>query len=355
MLEIKINLGNSASLAPMATPAGMGAAAALPAGIPGAPGIYLIANTASNNRYAGISTNVATRFTGRMTAINELGLTTANMTPIWAWWGNMQYRQIPLSAHFPMAFPARQAGLPHAQWYALPAGAATVMPAHMPNITLADQTNALNEAARPIRVAYGAYRGWNAAHPGGGPVAPGGAGLFDMAFNAAVVFATPAGVNANTIGLPSAAAAAQAAALWCGASPAVAAQAAAAITYRVVGGPPPPPSDAGAVIHGYFGGPPLAAPAPAGPWVVHNPVAGPPTTLNAIFAGYAINLEHVFIRFVMQHLLAAGGFVSNGNFTGPLPWPGGALEPICITWHSGAGHLLGPFDRSVIWWPGTPF
>jgi hypothetical protein len=83
MHEIRIWLGSAASLAPLAAP--VVGAGALPPGMPGAPGgIYLIVNTATNTRYAGISTNIQTRFNGRMAVINELGLNAGNMGVVWA-------------------------------------------------------------------------------------------------------------------------------------------------------------------------------------------------------------------------------------------------------------------------------
>jgi hypothetical protein len=96
MIEIRLRLDHSASLGGLAAPAG-GGAAALPAGMGAVPSIYLILNTATNTRYAGISSNLVGRFKGRMAVVNELGLSTANMNPIWAWWGTANTRIITLA------------------------------------------------------------------------------------------------------------------------------------------------------------------------------------------------------------------------------------------------------------------
>ena len=319
--------------------------------MPGAPGgIYLIVNTATNTRYAGITSNTQTRFNGRMAVVNEFGLAAANMAPIWAWWGTMETRRFPPSAVFPSAFPTRVAGLALANRYAFPGPGTANCPAAIPALLPgppAPQQAALDEVLLPIRTAVGAFQAWNAI-----PL-PKTVLAFNGAFAMAVGFPPPPLTAAAAVGQPNATAAAQAAATAAGAPPPIAVAAAAATAAYAAGGPPPPPSDTATVVHSYYGGAPLAAAPGATLWTVRNPVAGPPTHLNvAIAPGIAaINLEQAFIRFVLNHLGAAG-FVANGALIGPLAWPA-SPEPICITWHSAAGDGLPLWNVSLMWWGGA--
>lgn len=359
MHEIRIVLTQAASLGTLAAPGG-GGAAALPGGMPGAPGgIYLIVNTTTNSRYAGISSNTQTRFTGRMAVVNELGLGAPTMANVWAWWGRISTRHITQPATFAAAFPTTLANLPLANRYAMPGGVGTAA-TNCPNpLTLAapvapvpSPAGAQDEVTRPIRVAVAAYQAWTAS------VQPPSVATITAAWPGLIV-ALPGGIAAVVSGQGSAQAAANAAAIAVGAPGGVAAAAAAAVQAYATGGGPPPPSDVRAVVHSYYLGPALPPALPGG-WpvpVFRNPVQGPPTTLTHVLPGAGlVDLEWVFIRFVLQHLVGGPGvaYVTNGLKTGPLGWPGGG-EPICITWHSCAGAVFAPFDRSVIWWPNSAF
>lgn len=356
MHEIRIFLGNAASLATIAAPVPPAGAAALPAGMVANPRIYLIVNTTTNTRYAGITTNLQNRFNARMAVVNELGLSAANMAGIWAWWGGVSVRRFPPPAHFPAAFPASVAGLP-ANLYALPGGPATVCPAAVPNVipgAPSPMTTAQNAAAFPFHLAYGAFQAWTAS-----PL-PRTAATIHANWPAAAVAPSPSPVIRGTIAAqPSALMAARVAATSLGAPLANAIVAAAAIQAYSAGLVPAPSSEA-AVVSTYFGGP--ALPAPPAPTVLinRNPIGGggAVTTLTHVLAGGggAVDLEHVFIRFVLQHLVGGvvPAFITNGAKTGPLAWPGGVL-PICVTWNSAAGAGFPAFARSVIWWPGTAF
>jgi hypothetical protein len=352
MYEIRISLVNAASLGTMAAPVvGMGA---LPAGMMANQRIYLILNTATNNRYVGISSNVQSRFNGRMAVVNELGLSAANMGVVWAWWGQTSTRRI-TAAIFPVAYAAsivHGAGTPAAlaNGYATPVVLPQICAAPHPNGAGAAGVAALaaqNAVAFPIRVGVAAYQAWTAS------MVPRTALTIAGAWPAIGV-ALPPGVALAASGQASAQAAAQAAATHMGAPLAVAVAAAAAVQARATGGIPAA-SDAATVVSAYYGGAAPAAPVSAA-LVPRDPVhvGGGVTTQTYTMPGGVgvIDLEHVFIRFVLNHL--AGGFVTNGAKTGPIAWPGGA-EPICVTWHSCAGGGFAIYDRSVMWWPGTVF
>jgi hypothetical protein len=91
MSSIVYNLLTGATLNGMA-PADMGGGnfsnANLPAGLVGA-GMYLIINTETNNRYIGISTNLAKRFGTRMATVTEAGFSAAQMQRIGVYWGTV--------------------------------------------------------------------------------------------------------------------------------------------------------------------------------------------------------------------------------------------------------------------------
>lgn len=91
MGAVHFNLNQGALLGGMAPPALAGGAfgnAALPVGLVGA-GAYLIVNNNTNNRYVGISTNLANRFATRLATITEMGFSTAQMNQIGVYWGTV--------------------------------------------------------------------------------------------------------------------------------------------------------------------------------------------------------------------------------------------------------------------------
>lgn len=347
MYEVRIQLNSAATLASLASPMPP-APAALPAGMPGPPGgIYLVLNTATATRYAGISTNTQNRFNGRMAVVNEFGMNAAAMAPLWAWWGTVQLRRIPPPPIFAASTPTAAAGFALANRYALPGPGTTVCAAPIPAVLAGHEQAALDAVVRPIVVAVGAFGAWNAIP------APKTVGNFNAAFLANMGFAPALGVAAAAVAQAGAANAASAAATAAGAPPAVAAAASAAIA-AFAAGAVPPPSDVRTVVHSFFGGPAIPAAPAATPWVQRNPVhAGGHTSLSAALGpGLAVlNLEQAFIRFVLTHL-GAGGFVANGVHIAPLGWPA-SPEPICVTWHSVAGGGFGVHNASVMWWGGT--
>jgi hypothetical protein len=98
MGDIRFNLTNASTLAGMAPPALPGGAfgpAALPAGLVGA-GMYIIVNTATNNRYMGIAGNLANRFQTRMETVTECGFSVAQMGQLGVFWGTANYRNTPV-------------------------------------------------------------------------------------------------------------------------------------------------------------------------------------------------------------------------------------------------------------------
>jgi hypothetical protein len=90
MSQVVYNLMNGATLSCMVPPTQPGGGAygdaSLPQGLAG-QGMYIIVNTVSNNRYAGISTDLAQRFNSRMATVTEMGFTTELMNRIWVFWG----------------------------------------------------------------------------------------------------------------------------------------------------------------------------------------------------------------------------------------------------------------------------
>ena len=86
-------------------PAGGGfGAAALPAGLAN-QGMYIIFNNSTNNRYAGISTNLASRFNTRMAVVTELGFSQAVMNQIAVFWGGATTTNTALPAPAPAPAP----------------------------------------------------------------------------------------------------------------------------------------------------------------------------------------------------------------------------------------------------------
>ena len=100
---VYFQLNHSASLQTMVPAVMMGGgfgAAALPAGMAGMAGIYIIINsqTVPENRYIGISGNIATRFGPRMEVVTELGFPIATMANIHVVWGTVKVRNHALGA-----------------------------------------------------------------------------------------------------------------------------------------------------------------------------------------------------------------------------------------------------------------
>lgn len=91
----RLNRGASlAGMAPAALPGGDFGKAALPPGMAGAAGMYIVINCQADqhNRYVGISSNIGQRFAGRMAAVTELGFPTATMEQIHVVWGSVKVR-----------------------------------------------------------------------------------------------------------------------------------------------------------------------------------------------------------------------------------------------------------------------
>jgi hypothetical protein len=90
MSQVVYNLMNASTLQcmvpPMAPGGGAYGNASLPLGLAG-QGMYIIVNTITNNRYAGISTDLAQRFNTRMATVTEMGFSEQQMNDIWLFWG----------------------------------------------------------------------------------------------------------------------------------------------------------------------------------------------------------------------------------------------------------------------------
>jgi hypothetical protein len=93
---VHFNLVNSATCAAMAPPPLIGGGfgvANLPPGMAGwGAGSYIIVNTNTNNRYAGISGNLTNRFNTRMAVVTEMGFAPATMALIGVCWGHTYVR-----------------------------------------------------------------------------------------------------------------------------------------------------------------------------------------------------------------------------------------------------------------------
>ena len=91
MSDIYFNFDHTDSLQGMAPPDidgdGFGNAS-LPSQLAG-QGMYIIANVETNNRYVGISTDLARRFKDRLPTVTELGLSSETMSKIVVWWGQV--------------------------------------------------------------------------------------------------------------------------------------------------------------------------------------------------------------------------------------------------------------------------
>lgn len=93
---VHFNFVHSATCASMAPPVLLGGgfgAATLPLGMAGwGAGSYIIVNTNTNNRYAGISGNLTARFNTRMAVVTEMGFSAATMGLIGVTWGHTYVR-----------------------------------------------------------------------------------------------------------------------------------------------------------------------------------------------------------------------------------------------------------------------
>lgn len=98
MGAIHYNLGNSSHLggmAPAPVPGGGFGAAALPPGMAGMAGTYIIVNTTTNNRYIGIANDIGVRFNTRLATITEMGFAPAQMAAIGVTWGQTSCQNTP--------------------------------------------------------------------------------------------------------------------------------------------------------------------------------------------------------------------------------------------------------------------
>lgn len=115
MSVVNFNFNNGALLggmAPPALPGGMFGPAVLPPGLAGA-GMYMIVNNNTNNRYVGISTNLANRFAKRMETITEFGFSVAQMNQIGVYWGLAQTQNtVAIPAPPPPVVPVPAYGAP---------------------------------------------------------------------------------------------------------------------------------------------------------------------------------------------------------------------------------------------------
>jgi hypothetical protein len=96
MCCIVYQLVNTGPLETLASP-GSGQPGTLPQGMGNQPGLYLIYNALTNNRYIGKSGDTAQRFAGRMLTINEFGLTSQNLSGIAGFWGTALAFNTPLA------------------------------------------------------------------------------------------------------------------------------------------------------------------------------------------------------------------------------------------------------------------
>lgn len=78
---------------PMQGPGAYGDAA-LPVGLAGS-GMYIIVNVDTGNRYVGISTDLAARFSPRMATVTEMGFRANWMEKVWLFWGGAAIQNTP--------------------------------------------------------------------------------------------------------------------------------------------------------------------------------------------------------------------------------------------------------------------
>ncbi|HQU83520.1 MAG TPA: hypothetical protein PKY59_10360 [Pyrinomonadaceae bacterium] len=92
MGRITYNLNNGATLQSLVPT--VGGVAALPPGLAG-PGLYIIFNNHTNNRYVGKSSAVEGRFQPRMESVCELGFSVAQLNQILVFWGTVSIANTP--------------------------------------------------------------------------------------------------------------------------------------------------------------------------------------------------------------------------------------------------------------------
>jgi hypothetical protein len=111
MAYIYYQLNNSSNLQGMAPPAAPGGGfgiAALPVGMAGTAGMYIIINCNGplENRYVGISSDIGVRFNTRMATVTEMGIDAATLANIHVVWGTVKYRNHPAGGGAAAGWPA---------------------------------------------------------------------------------------------------------------------------------------------------------------------------------------------------------------------------------------------------------
>jgi len=116
-----INSSNLQGMAPPAAPGGGFGVAALPAGMFGTAGMYIIINSSGpvENRYIGISSNIGNRFNTRMATVTEMGIDAATLANIHVVWGSVKFRNHPpggAGAGWPMCPLVGGGNIPFPAW-----------------------------------------------------------------------------------------------------------------------------------------------------------------------------------------------------------------------------------------------
>jgi len=98
MSQVVYNLMNGSTLRCMVPPTTPGGGAygnaSLPLGLAG-QGMYIMVNIDTNNRYAGISTDLTQRFNTRLATVTEMGFSEQEMEKIWLFWGAVATQNTP--------------------------------------------------------------------------------------------------------------------------------------------------------------------------------------------------------------------------------------------------------------------